>query len=75
MNQVSDLESNDHAIVSQTSAQCSCTNLCPDQGTIYCASLEFGIGGSGDPRWKWEMREGERERGREKSVAFVCKII
>ena len=50
-------------------------NLC--QGTINCAILESGIGGSGDPRRKWEEM-GEREREREsvlKSVAFVCKMI
>ena len=41
------------------------------------AILEFRIGGSGDPRRKWEEmgeREGERERVL-KSVAFVCKMI
>ena len=33
------------------------------QGTINYAILESGIGGSGDPRRKWERgREGEREK-------------
>ena len=52
------------------------------QGTINCAILGSGIGGSGDPRRKWEeMGEREREREREgerekkKSVASVCKMI
>ena len=37
------------------------------QDTINCAILEFGIGGSGDPRRKWEeMGERERERERER---------
>ena len=49
------------------------------QGTINCAILESGIGGSGDPRRKWESERGrERKREREsvlKSVAFVCKMI
>ena len=37
------------------------------QGTINCGILVAGVGGSGDPRRKWES---ERE-----SVAFVCKMI
>ena len=42
------------------------------QGTFNCGILVSGVGGSGDPRRKWEeMGEGERE----KSVAFVCKMI
>ena len=48
-----------------------------EQGTINCAILGSGIGGSGDPRRKWEEM-GEREREREgvlKNVAFVCKMI
>ena len=41
------------------------------QGTIDCAILESGIGGSrGGNGRKWES-----ERGREKGVAFVCKMI
>ena len=37
------------------------------QGTINCAILESGIGGSGDPRRKWEEM-GEREREREREI-------
>ena len=47
------------------------------QGTINCASLLARIGGSGDPRKKWE-EIGEREieiEGVLKSVVFVCKMI
>ena len=44
-----------------------------NQSTINCAILESGIGGSGDPRRKWES-EREKERVL-KSVAFVCKMI
>ena len=40
------------------------------QGTFNCAVLETEIGGGGDTR-----REREREGGREKSVAFVYKMI
>ena len=36
---------------------------------INCAILESGIGGSGDPRRKWEEM-GEREK--EKSVERCC---
>ena len=50
-----------------------------DQSTINCATLESGIGLSGDPRRKWEeMGERKRERDEDiilKSVAFVCKLI
>ena len=56
---------------------CVCICLCSDyivigtqQGTINCASLLAGLRGSGDPR-----RKSESERGREKSVAFVCIMI
>ena len=49
------------------------------QGTFDCGILVAGVGGSGDPRRKWEemggngrAREGERER---KKVAFFCKMI
>ena len=48
------------------------------QGTFNCGILVSLIGGSGDPRRKWEEmgeREREREGGREKSVVFVCKRI
>ena len=38
--------------------------LSPGQGTIYCAILGSGIGGSGDPGRKLEEL-GERERERE----------
>ena len=42
------------------------------QGTINCAILESGIGGSGDPKKKWEeMGERERENERERSVMFL----
>ena len=45
------------------------------QGTFDCGILVAGVGGSGDPRRKWEEM-GERERERErKKVAFVCKMI
>ena len=47
------------------------------QGTFNCGILVSWVGGSGDPRKKWEEM-GEREREREsvlKSVAFVCKMI
>ena len=37
------------------------------QGTINCAILGSGIGGSGDPRRKWEEM-GEREREREREI-------
>ena len=54
-----------------------------EQGTFNCGILVSGVGGSRDPRRKWEeMGEQEREREREgerenvlKSVAFVCKMI
>ena len=42
------------------------------QGPFNCGILVSGIGGRGDPRRKWE-EIGERKR--EKSVAFVCKMI
>ena len=46
------------------------------QGAINCAILGSGIGGSGDPRRKWEeMGEREREREREgerESVEKCC---
>ena len=35
------------------------------QGTFNCSILVSGVGGSGDPRRKWEEM-GEREREREK---------
>ena len=36
------------------------------QGTFNCGILVSWVGGSGDPRKKWEeMGEGERERERE----------
>ena len=46
---------------------CHCQNsLCHfgSQGTFYCGILVSGIGGSGDPRRKWEEM-GEREKERE----------
>ena len=50
-----------------------------NQGTFNCGILVGGVGGSGDPRRKWEVRgKGEREKerkGREKIAAFVCKMI
>ena len=48
-------------------------NLC--QGTINCAILECGIGGSGDPRRKWEEmgeRESEKEGERERETCCFC---
>ena len=43
------------------------------QGTINCGILESGIGGSGDPRRKWEeMGEQERERERERECVEKC---
>ena len=43
------------------------------QGNINCAILESGIGGSGDPRRKWEeMGEQERERKREREREKKC---
>ena len=62
---------------------CVCICLCSDyivigtqQGTINCASLLAGLGGSGNPRRKWEEmgeREMERgsERGGERKVLFL----
>ena len=41
------------------------------QGTINCAILESGIGGSGDPRRKWEEM-GEREREKEREGEREC---
>ena len=50
-------------------------DLCK-QGTINCAILGSGIGGSSDPRRKWvEMGERERERerkGKRESVEKCC---
>ena len=44
------------------------------QGTINCAILESGNGGSGDPRRKWEeMEEQEREREGERERESVEK--
>ena len=40
-------------------------SVAPDQGSINCGILVAGVGGSGDPRRKWEeMREREREKKR-----------
>ena len=41
------------------------SGLFNQQGTIDCAFLEAGIGGSGDPRRKWE-------RGRESEIVEKC---
>ena len=41
-----------------------------DQSTISCATLESGIGWSGDPRRKWES-----ERGREKKKRKVLLLF
>ena len=47
-----------------------------DQGNVNCGILVARVGGSGDPRRKWEEMGGNgREEEREKSVAFVCKMI
>ena len=43
------------------------------QGTINCGILESRIGGSGDPKRKWESKRGREREG--ESVAFVCKMI
>ena len=57
---------------------CVCICLCSDyivigtqQGTINCASLLAGLGGSGNPRRKWEEM-GEREREREREKCCFC---
>ena len=41
------------------------------QGTIKCGILVAQVGGSGDPRRKWEEM-GERERVREKREREKC---
>ena len=41
------------------------------QGTFKCGVLVSRIGGSGDPRRKWEEM-GERERERERERGRVC---
>ena len=47
------------------------------QGTFNCGILVSWVGGSGDPRRKWEEmgereRERERERGRERESVEKC---
>ena len=42
------------------------------QGTINCTILGSGIGGSGDPRRKWES-EREREREKRKVLLLFAK--
>ena len=51
------------------------------QGTFNCGILVSWVGGSGDPRKKWEEmgegerereRVGERERGRERECVEKC---
>ena len=44
------------------------------QGTINCAILASGIGGSGDPRRKWESERGrEREKKKRKVLLLFAK--
>ena len=45
------------------------------QGPFNCGILVSGIGGSGDPRRKWEEMESERGREREKRKREVLLLF
>ena len=65
MNQVSDLESNDHATVSQTLAQCSMNTVhAPTSALIRVPLRKPGIRDMRKWRPKEEMGGNERERVR-----------